>query len=75
MTEWIPVNKQKPSDYKLVNVRDKDGRAQVGWWTGGAWDFGKEILRGPVTHWCEITAGERIKKCRVSDDKSSVFTK
>jgi len=47
---WADAEKYKPIEYDLVELKDKQGKKQNGWWTGYHWDYGIKKIN-TITHW------------------------
>lgn len=48
---WRDADKEKPDDYKLVEVEDEFCKKQSAWWAEDHWDFGIKRVRGKILSW------------------------
>ena len=48
---WADSRLYKPVEFDLVEVCDSNGKRQLGWWTGGIWEYGFKRVNDNIIKW------------------------
>lgn len=58
--DWRPLISEKsyPEPFALVMIGHRNGKTQIGWWTGTMWDGAYDINPDTIVRWSPIAARE-----------------